>query len=191
MDKSTSKICLGCRSRMASYLEGDLDPAAERCLEDHVARCPDCRRELNDQKKFLRALDSALDTPDAAFELPDNFAKVVAASAESNVRGLRCPNERGRAAYVIAALSVLVLAGLGADSARSLGAVSAVADRAIAVFGFFGRLAWDLTVAATVILKSLCSPFSANPVLTLMISGPLLLFAVFVFSRLVVRHGRA
>ncbi len=143
------------RTDIAAYLDGDLDNSAEIELELHFAGCPQCRDEVNAQKRLMFALDGALD-PSAEIELPSDFAKVVAANAESRVEGLRCPVERSRAMMVCALLGILVLFGLGADSAAGSGVAGLAFDRIGAVALYFGHLVMDLGVAVSVILRSVC-----------------------------------
>ena len=78
----------------------------------HLAHCPACAEELNEQKKMLCALDIALIEDEKEFELPENFTRVVVANAESSVGGLRQPQERFKTLFVCAALFLLVLLGL-------------------------------------------------------------------------------
>lgn len=144
------------RSEIAAYLDGELSPGREMQLESHFAVCGSCRQELNEQKRLLFALDEALEEQ---IEIPSDFARVVTANAESRVAGLRCPVERGRAFLVCLILGLLVAFGLGADSVSSTGFLNSAVERGVAVAAFFGRIVFDLAVAASVILRSICFQF--------------------------------
>ncbi|MBK7707333.1 MAG: zf-HC2 domain-containing protein [Acidobacteria bacterium] len=171
------------RKQIAAYLDGELGAGEEFDLELHFAECPNCRAELNEQKRLLFALDGVLDER-PEIELPENFAKVVATNAECRVEGLRCPIERGRALFVCLLLGGLVLFGLGADSVSSFGFVGSVADRTLAVAAFFGHLLMDLAVAVSVIVRSMFPQVvfkSAVPVGLLVVAG---VFSVFFVAKI-------
>lgn len=146
------------RADIPAFLDGELSSGAELEIERHLAECGRCREELNEQKRLLFAIDEAFDAQEG-IEVPENFAKVVAANAESNVRGLRCPVERGRAIIVCAALGFLLIFGLGADTGAAFGIVGAAADRIFAVGGFFVHLVSDLVVAFSVLVRPFCAQF--------------------------------
>ena len=76
------------RDEISSYIDGELSSEQELELEMHFAACAVCTEELKLQRQFLCALDASLENePD--IELPKDFTKVVVASAESRVSGLR------------------------------------------------------------------------------------------------------
>ena len=177
------------RSEIAAYLDGDLAPRAELDLERHFAVCTTCAEELNEQKKLLCVLDFALDDT-GEIELPENFTKVVVTKAESNVKGLRCPQERNRALFVCAALFLLVIFGLSAENAKPVEMFGAVADQFLAVGSFFAHLIHDITLAATVILRSICLQFVFKSAITAGVIGISFVLSLLIFSRLMTRHRR-
>lgn len=190
MSQETAKNQITCpRREIAAYLDGELDPHTELDLELHFAVCPTCTAELNGQKKLLCVLDFALDDKNQ-IELPENFTKVVVANAESNVKGLRCPQERNRALFVCAALFLMVLFGLGAETSKTVEAFSSVGEQFLAVTGFFVHLIQDITIATTVILRSLCLQFVFKSALTAGAIGIFFVLALLIFSRLMARHRR-
>ena len=177
------------RNEIAAYLDGELNPHAELELELHFAVCTICVLELNNQKKLLCALDFSLDER-GEIELPENFTKVVVANAESNVKGLRCPQERNRALFVCAALFLLIIFGLGAETTKNFEAFGSIADRFFAVGSFFVHLINDITIATTVILRSLCLQFVFKSAIT---AGAILIsfvLSLLIFSHLMSRHRR-
>ncbi|MBS1792624.1 MAG: zf-HC2 domain-containing protein [Acidobacteria bacterium] len=189
MNDQSANQTLCPRREIVAYLDGELAPRAEMELEMHLASCAVCTKELNDQKKILHALDFALDEA-PELELPENFTKVVVANAESNVRGLRCPRERNRALMVGALLFLMVLFGLGAESSKAAEAVGGVADQLMAVGSFFMRFGHDLTVAVTVILRSLCLQFVYKSAVTAAGLGLTFVLSLLIFSRLMARSRR-
>jgi anti-sigma factor RsiW len=179
------------RSEIAAYLDGELAPSEELDLEMHFAVCPSCRAELNEQKKLLCALDLALEEEPAEMELPEDFTRVVVTNAESKVKGLRCPRERTRAFLVCAALFVLIVFGLGPETSKIFAALGAIGDQFVAVGGFFVHLVHHVTVAATVILRSLCGQFIFKSVIAAVGLGVFFILSLLLLSRLVLqRHNR-
>jgi len=143
------------RTEIGSYLDGELSPTAEIELEKHLATCPPCLDELNNQKEMLLALDFAFDRADE-IELPKDFTRVVVAKAESGVRGLRSKKERSRALFLSLGLFSLIILGLGAEAGQAFGNLSGFGRHVLAILGFIIHLALDITTGAVVILRSIC-----------------------------------
>ena len=191
MIQPTAKIEGVCpRSEIAAYVDGELSPRAELELEMHLAVCTVCAAELNEQKKLLSALDFALEDERAEIELPANFTKVVVANAESKVSGLRCPRERYRALTVCAGLLLLLLVGLGAEASQTFVGFSAIGEKFFAVGAFFVHLMHDITIAATVILRSLCAEFFFKSAFSMIATGIFFLLSLLLLSRLLLRPKR-
>jgi anti-sigma factor RsiW len=178
------------RPGIAAYLDGDLGSREELELEMHIAVCPTCAAELNEQKKLLCVLDFALEDKASEIELPENFTKVVVANAESKVSGLRCPHERSRAFFVCAGLFLLIFVGLGAESPQAMSPYAAVGEQFLAVGGFFVHLVHDLTIAVSVILRSLCVQFVFKSAVTAAGVGIFFIVSLLLLSRLIGRHNR-
>jgi predicted anti-sigma-YlaC factor YlaD len=145
------------RMEIAAYVDGELSPHQEMSLEQHLAVCETCRAELNEQKKLLCALDFLHEENPSEIEIPKNFAKVVAARAESDVSGLRNREERGRAMFLCASLFFLVVVGLGAETEKVFAASGAILERVLAIVTFFGHLTYDIAFGIVVILRSLAN----------------------------------
>ena len=125
----TATIEKVCRtSEIAAYIDGELSSQAEFKLEMHFAVCPSCKSKLNEQKTLLCALDFALDN-EQEIELPANFTKVIIATAESKVSGLRRPQERFKALFICAALFLLVILGLGSETESVLNTFGKFGDQ--------------------------------------------------------------
>jgi len=146
------------RDQISSYIDGELSPGQEFDLEMHFAACSVCTEELKLQRQFLCALDASLENePD--IELPKDFTKVVVASAESRVSGLRRPTERFNAAFICSGLILVMMFSIGAASGDPLGSVFGVLEKGAAVASFVGHLAYDLAIGAVIIIRSLSSYF--------------------------------
>ena len=177
------------RTEIAAYIDGELSPRAELDLEMHFAACPTCLAELNEQKKLLCALDFALEDKEE-IELPENFTRVVVANAESHVQGLRCPRERNRALFVCAALFLVVILGLGAETSKTFETFGTLTEQFLAVGGFFVHLIHDITIAATVIFRSLCLQFVFKSAISAGLLGICFVVSLLIFSRLMSRRSR-
>ena len=68
-------------------------------FEEHLATCEICHAELNSQKQMFLALGSAFENKEE-LKLPKDFAKVVAVTAESSVRGVRSGKELSNVVFI-------------------------------------------------------------------------------------------
>ena len=190
MDKETAKLQKSCpREEIAAYVDGEISPREEIELEMHFAICKLCNDELNTQKKLLCALDSAL-LKDDEIEVPENFVKIVVTKAESNVSGLRRPQERRTALFICSALFLLVLLGLGEEAGTVLTTFAKFGEQFMAVGGFVAHLFYDISVGIAVILRSLSNQFVFNSALSAAFIIVLFLLSLLMVSRLVVRFNR-
>lgn len=190
MNRQNTPIQNECpRAELAAYIDGELTPREEIELEMHLAVCCLCAFELNEQKRLLSALDFALED-EREFSLPANFARVVVANAESRVSGLRCSQERFRAMFVIAALLLLFLLGLGGETRTIAATFLNFGEQVLAVGGFAAHLIFDIAVAASIIMRSLCSQFVFNSAFATIFFGILFLSAAYILSRLVHRYSQ-
>ncbi len=113
MSPSNATTCP--REEIAAYLDGELDGAATIVFEDHVEQCDDCARELRSQRQLLCTLEAAFGKS-GRFDLPENFTRVVAAHAESDMQGLRHKLEYRRAMKLCAVILLAAFTLLGAAS---------------------------------------------------------------------------
>ena len=61
--KDSTESALSCSAVVArafEYLEGELPPAELASLEEHVTRCPSCKRHLERERTFLRTLRAGM-----------------------------------------------------------------------------------------------------------------------------------
>ena len=168
---------------ISSYIDGELSPVRELELERHFLSCETCLAELNLQKKFLIALDHALEGEEE-IALPVNFTKVVVANAESRVSGLRRRSERYNAFFVCAGLFLIIIFALGASGTNTaLDGFFVVVEKLVAVGGFVVHLIYDIAVGAVVIIRSLTSRFSFDSSIKLLCQGIAVVY-IYIVSRL-------
>ena len=168
-----------------AYIDGDLTPDRELELELHIAGCRVCAEELNQQKTLLNAISaSQLSQPE--IELPENFTKIVVATAESRVGGLRGGSERFNAVLISFVLLILALFALGADARNEFSGLFSNGEKFVAVASFAGHLAYDLAIGTIVVLRSLTGLLMPSTAAAVLISA-LLAVSVLIISRLVLR----
>ena len=98
---------------VAAYLDGELSGDALVRFEDHLKSCAHCDNDLRKQRQLLCTLESAF-SDSRAFDLPNNFTRVVTARAENDLSGVRNRREGRRALQLCAALALVSFALLGA-----------------------------------------------------------------------------
>jgi hypothetical protein len=191
MNQESAKNQVSCpREEIAAYVDGEIGSREELKLEMHFAVCKPCTEELNSQKKLLCALDSFC-LNEREIELPENFTKIIVTTAESNVSGLRRPQERRKALFICSALFLLVLLGLGGEIDSVFGTFGKFAEQFAAVISFVAHLIYDIAYGFTVILRSLSSQLFFNSAVSFGFIAVFFLISLLMLSRLVIRHKRA
>ena len=191
MDLQTAKTEKTCsQEKIAAYLDGELLSSEELALEAHIANCKSCLTQLNLQKRMLCALDAAFEKR-GEINLPKNFAQVVAATAESNVIGLRSKREGFRALFLFALLFLIVLAGLGAETEKTLAAFGKFGEQVAAVAGFALHLIYDLGFGAAVVLRSLSEQIVFSSATSFAAIAGFFMLSIFMLSRLMFRFNRS
>ncbi len=179
------------RAEVSAFIDGELSVCDEQNFELHLSVCEKCADELRSQKQMLCALSLAFDSPQHSFELPKNFTKTVVVKAESNVSGLRKPEERSRAFVLCLILFAFVVLGLGESLGKVVSVWQTLTEQVIAVVGFTVDLMLDIFTGFAVILRALSQKFVFDSqVSTVAFFG--LLFVVFIaFSHILFKHHRA
>lgn len=185
---STEESCP--RSAIAAYLDGELTPQEEMSLEMHLAVCDICRAQLNEEKKLLCALDFALEEK-TEIEIPKDFAKVVAARAESNVNGLRDRSERPKALFLCASLFLFAMVGLGAETEQIATAFFSLSEKIFAVISFSAHLIFDITFGTIVILRSLSHQVVLNPIVLIAVVITVFIISAIFLPRIFTRFNRS
>ena len=179
-----------CSENVAAYLDGELDSAALEVFEGHVKTCASCVRELRAQRQLLCTLNRAFDESQA-FELPRDFARLVATNAESDMTGLRGPGERRRAFKVCAVLALLSFALLGAASWAT---VFQPARSFLRVAQSLLDLAWktiyDAGTGASVIVRLVVRAIALSPYGLGVFLILAFIIAIFLLPRLIASYHR-
>lgn len=173
-------------SEISAYIDGELSPADETVFEAHIAACSDCRRELNDQKLFVSAVDATMHRDDA-IEIPTDFSRKITAAAESTVFGVRDPKERTKAAWICVGLIAATLVLAGADA---LGIFAGIAETASAVAQLAFNIFTATAVAVAVLLRSLSAVAFTQPRLETLLAVAVFFALIFAGSRMLPRLRR-
>lgn len=186
---TTENLCSE-RDEIGAYLDGELCSNEELALELHLAGCKNCLAELNAQKRMLFALDSARDEK-AEISLPENFAKVVAVRAESGVSGLRSKDERFNAAFLCAALFLIVMIALSFETEDVSHNFERFGEHTFTLINFIGHLIYNLGVGIAFIIRSLGGQIVYNSVVSFIIVAILFIFSAAALSNLIFRSNRS
>ncbi len=176
--------------KIAAFIDGDLEPEVVAELETHIKQCSRCTSELQAQRLFMCELDSALAS---RFELavPENFARVVAVHAESDMRGVRDAKEHTRALRFCIILGLAAFALLGVASSKAvILSVRSFAGKVFGVLGFFGRTAFDAAAGSTVISRVVSRGLIPDSRLAGLAGLFLVILALCVLSLLIARYHR-
>jgi len=175
---------------VAAYLDGELEERARELFEQHYRACEGCAAELLRQRQLLCDLDVALNERNHLV-LPKNFARVVAAHAESDMGGMRNRTERRQALRVSLVLAAASFALLGAASAE---AVWAPARTIVQYLQSFSHFLWEATYQASaglaVISRMLTRSFVFESRLLGLFILLLFLIALALLPRLISRYHR-
>lgn len=189
MDLQTAKTEDCPHEEIAVYLDGELTPAAEIALEKHFAECKACLTELNLQKEMLSVFDFAFDEK-SEIELPENFAKVVATTAESKVSGLRSKKERSLALFFCSAMFLAVMLGLGAETGKLFAVFKTFAEQVVAVLGFVFHFIYGAAIGFSIILKFLSQQIVFNSAASFLIILAAFFVSFVALSRMIARSDR-
>jgi hypothetical protein len=173
---------------IADYVDGDLDSAARLAFEKHLRECAFCENELRLQRLFMCELDSAL-ASSADLTVPRDFARVVAAQAESDMSGARSGEEHRIALRFCLILAAASFALLGVATSKSvLFSAQLIGSKIVGVVTLLGKALYDAGVGFTVIVRvaSMALLPDAFSVLVLLI----LLLAILLLTLLISSYHR-
>ncbi|HEX4898969.1 MAG TPA: zf-HC2 domain-containing protein [Pyrinomonadaceae bacterium] len=177
-------------AQVEAYLDGQLDVATTSQFEAHVAACQPCRMELNAQRQFLCELDSVLSAPKEFF-IPKDFARIVSARAESDMRGVRTGGERRRALLVCLALGLTAFALLGAAAGTSLLVSAALlTNKVLGVLSLLWTTLHDVFIGTTIISRVIVRMLLPESPLKNFAMLTLLALAVASLSHLIISYHR-
>ena len=187
MIKNQDKICE--RNLFAAYVDGELDTDLTLLFEDHLDDCSECRAELRAHRLFVCELDAAM-MESAEIPVPDDFSRMVAARAASDMRGVRTRSEHRKALTICAVLALVGFALLGA-AARTT--VFMIAERFVgtvfSLVGFMAGTAYDMVAGFAVVFRVV----SRKVIVDSGSLGPLvglLALAILILSRLISNYHR-
>ena len=187
MSKDQEKICE--RNLFAAYVDGELDTDLTLLFEDHLEGCDDCRAELRAHRLFVCELDAAM-LESADIPVPEDFSRMVAARAASDMRGVRTRSEHRKALTICAVLAFVGFALLGAAARKT---VFLVAERFVsAVFSlvsFVATTAYDTVAGFAVVFRVVSKKVIVESGSVGPLAG-LLALAIFLLSRLISNYHR-
>jgi len=191
----TTSLKLDCRRSLeaAAYLDGELDAHSLVQFEKHLLECRFCAEELRQQRQLLCALEFGLRSTVDNVELPSDFSRIIASSAESDMSGVRTRIEHRRALKLSLALLVaaFVLLGSAALYTSVLIPIKMVVRTFTSFIGFAWYALYNAGVGAAVILRPLGRRllFELHPIS--LITLVLFAIAVALLPRMIVRYHRA
>jgi hypothetical protein len=176
--------------KIAALIDGDLEPGAVAELEEHIKHCSRCTSELQEQRLFMCELDSALASR-SELAVPENFARVVAVRAESDMRGVRDAKEHTKALRfcIILGLASFALLGVASSKAVILN-VRSFAGKVFGVLGFFARTTFDAAAGFTVMSRVVSRGLIPDSRLAGLAGLLLVILAIAVLSLLISRYHR-
>lgn len=180
-----------CQSdQIAAYLDGELDEVVCALLEDHLKQCADCSGELAEQRLLLCTLDSTL-SRGSSLPLPTDFARMVAARAESDMSGVRDRREHTRALQLCAALAGISFVLLGVAAGRVvLSFALKLVDHVAGVFDLVWTTSYDAVTGLTIVSRVLGKGLMPGFLLASLLVFLLLAFALLLLSRLISNYHR-
>jgi anti-sigma factor RsiW len=187
-DAITENTCPA--EEVAAYLDGELSVAGQEQFEGHLASCVNCSTELRRQRQLLCTLDAAF-TQSSRFDLPQDFTRVVAAHAESDLSGVHNKSERRRALQLCVILALAAFALLGAASSTVVLQPARRFFHIVAlVFDLIWQTLYDAAMGVGIILRmigraALMSPYGLGMLLTITF-----LIAISLLPRLIANYHR-
>ena len=188
MTKDQEKICE--RNLFAAYVDGELDTDLTLLFEDHLEGCAECRAELRAHRLLVCELDAAM-SESAEIPVPDDFSRVIAARAASDMRGVRTRSENRKALTICAVLAFVGFVLLGASARKSLFSFAeSLVATAFGLAGFVASTAYDAVAGFVVVFRVL----SKKAIIETGSLGPLvalLAIAIPILSRLIAKYHRS
>ena len=180
-----------CQSdQIAAYLDGELDEVISGLLEGHRKQCATCSAELSEQRLLLCTLDSTF-SRGSSLPLPNDFARMVAARAESDMSGVRDRREHKLALRLCVGLAVAAFALLGVASSKVLLTFARrMVDHVAGVFDLGWTTVYDAVAGLTIISRMLSRGFIPASLLAGFIAFLLFGLALLLLSRLITNYHR-
>lgn len=177
-------------TQVAAYLDGQLELTALTQFEQHVKACRPCRTELNAQRQFLCELDSVLSSPNE-LPIPKDFARLVSARAESDMRGVRTGGERSRALLACLALGIAAFALLGVSASESvLVRARLLGNKVMDIVTLLWSTLHDAFIGLMLVSRVVVQVFQPHSMITSLIALAVLALALVSLSHLIISYHR-
>jgi len=187
MEVKLDKLCE--KNLVAAYVDGELETATQARFEDHLKDCHDCRLELRVHRQFVCELDALL-TNEVQLAVPNNFSRVVAARAVSDMSGVRTRTENRKAVVFCLILGITGFALIGSTTRLAMVSFVRVSARKFfSLIDLVSHAIYDLAVSIAVISRVLSRKLIADNG-DLRIALVVLVFAVFVLTPLISGYHR-
>ena len=185
-NKTNENICL--QDEILAYLDGELSSEDEFKFELHLDECEFCRNDINTQKMISKSLEMVHAQEVKKVIIPENFSKMVATKAESDVSGILQKKEISNAIYICTILILLVLVGIGTDINSLLYAFERFAEKFLVMIGFLVHFVFDLSAGILLILRYLNHHFVFSSIVSIAILSVFFIFTSLTLSRIVLRR---
>ena len=182
---------LSCQSEnIAAYLDGELDAVVGALLEEHLKLCSACTSELAEQRLLLCTLESTFGRA-SNLPLPTDFARVVAARAESDMSGVRDRREHQLALRLCAGLAIGAFALLGVAASKVvLDFAGRLVSHVAGVFDLGWTTVYDAVTGLAIISRLLSKGYIPGSLRLGFIAFLLLGLGLLIISRLIANHHR-
>lgn len=147
-----------------AYLDGLLSPEVLTAFEAHLDTCAECREMVNSEKVFAGMLDNSL-VSEASVQLPEDFARRVAVTAESTVVGTGDRSNTLRAVAIIAGLLGIAVVALLAAGGQGIPIVGIAIEKIGVIALAAVHLVYSVGVSVAVIIRSATAPVVDQPLL--------------------------
>ena len=174
---------------IAAYVDGELENDTSALFEQHLQSCLPCRDELRAHQLFVCQLDAAL-TNSVELAVPDDFSRVIAARAASDMSGVRTRSEHRKALGICLLLGGAGFALLGTTARDSLFLITGrFVTRMLAIAVFLLGVVYD-TVAGLIVISRAVSRRAVVETRSLAAMLVLLAVAILILSRLISNYHR-
>src|SRR5262245_31021797 len=161
---------------LQEFLDGELTPEKEQEIAAHIATCPSCKTQLDQQKNLLAQLDNTLDD---SLELPADFSKIVSANARSQISAIRRPYERRTALLVCIGLAAILFATLALGPLNAILGPAVIFEKVFSVLGLIFGLLSDIFLGLGIIGRAVSTSMGISPLVIIgVIAGAVIILAV-------------
>jgi len=149
-------------SLLLEFLDGELTPNKEQEIGTHIASCPACKAQLDQQKNLLAELDDSLDEQ---VELPANFSKIVSANARSQVSAIRRPYERRTALAVCIGLFAILSLAVAFGPLNAFFGPTAIVEKVFSVLELVFGFLTDIFLGFGIIGRAFSTSVGISPLI--------------------------